>query len=70
MTILFETTVTVMYPDIEYLVSMLPFYVPIPRFDAFREDDRAMSELAVLGILLGTAVILASALAVFMLFGR
>lgn len=59
-----------MYPDIEYLVSMLPFYVPIPRFDAFREDDRAMSELAVLGILLGTAVILASALAVFMLFGR
>jgi len=49
---------------------MLPFRISIPRFDAFREDDRAMSELAVLGILLGTAIILASALAVFMLFGR
>lgn len=32
-------------------------------------DDRAMSQLAVLGILLGSAFVLVAALAVFMLAG-
>ncbi|MFT4909055.1 MAG: hypothetical protein ACI9TI_000207 [Natronomonas sp.] len=35
----------------------------------FQEAERAMSQLAVLGMLIGVAVILAGALAAFMLLG-
>lgn len=45
---------------------------PLPPAGAFREftvDDRAMSQLAVLGMLLTTAIVLAVSLALFMLTG-
>lgn len=44
---------------------MSPF--PIPT--AFAADDRAVSELAALGILLATTLVLAASLAVFVLVG-
>lgn len=37
--------------------------------ETFLDDDRAMSQLAVLGILLGSAFVLVAALSVFMLAG-
>jgi len=40
-----------------------------PRSGAFREAERAMSQLAVLGMLVGVALVLAGALAAFMLLG-
>ena len=40
-----------------------------PRPGAFREAERAMSQLAVLGMLVGVALVLAGALAAFMLLG-
>ena len=45
---------------------------PLPPAGAFRGltlDDRAMSQLAVLGMLLTTAIVLAVSLALFMLTG-
>jgi len=46
-------------------------FVPIPDLGAerFRAADRAMSQSAVLGILLGVTFALAGVLAVLMLFG-
>lgn len=43
--------------------------LPLASFRTLIRDDRAMSQLAVLGILISTAVVLTISLALFMLTG-
>ncbi len=64
-----ETTVSVMWLRYVSSVSMSLLRPPWSQNGGFGGADRAMSELSILGILLGTAVVLAAALAVFMLAG-
>lgn len=62
-----ETTV-----DLMCLPTVDPVSMPSERTSAgktFRSAERAMSQLAVLGMLVGVAFVLAGALAAFMLLG-
>jgi hypothetical protein len=62
-----ETTVDIMYSPAVNPVSMLPERTPRP--ETFRDAERAMTQLAVLGMLIGVASVLTGALAAFMLLG-
>lgn len=63
-----ETIVSVMY-DPSDPISMIASFSRNETEAPFLDDDRAMGQLAVLGILLGSSFVLVAALAVFMLAG-
>jgi hypothetical protein len=50
-------------------LDVLMFTPSVSDYSTFGEDDRAMNDALAVGMLLGSALVLAAALAVFMLAG-